>query len=272
MIAYSVPSALVASWNDRPLIVRLQHPGQIGGLMSLVHPGGLLHIELPLSPSTVEEIAEWRQPVPLHLVLSEPRDYPLLYRCTALLDHCPVRVAIPLIAGFARAVRLAASLDLPVKLDLVPPPPQLLHELMDVLDLYLHRSTVAQPIEPFHSSLLAFFHQEPLTLWSIQEEDPALFRVVAENGDERLPGRLASERSSPGSGDFLDVWRGGLLAEQGECASCPHFDYCGGYFKWPDRSFSCIGVRTLFDRLSLAAAELRHDLAAFSSEGVEDSR
>mgnify|MGYP000985919092 CR=1 FL=1 len=272
MIAYSVPLELVAGGNDRPLIVRLQHPGQLGELVSLADPADLLHIELPLSPSTVEEIAEWRQPVPLHLVLSDPRDYPLLYRCTTLLDHCPVRVAIPLIAGFARAVRLAASLNFPVKLEIVPPARQLLDELVDVLELYLHRSTVAQPIEPFHSSLLAIFHQEPLTLWSIQEEDPALFRVIAENGEERLPGRLASEHSSPGSSDFLEVWRGGLLAEQGECASCPHFDYCGGYFKWPDRSFSCAGVRMLFDRLSLAAAELRHDLAAFSSAGVEDSR
>lgn len=240
------------------------------GLVTVVNPADLLHVELPLSASTVEEIAEWRQPVPLHLALSDPRDYPLLYRCTALLDHCAVRVAIPLRAGFVRAVRLAASLQFPVKLEIVPPSPQLLDELVDVLELYLHRSTVAQPVEPFHSSLLAILDQKPLTLWSIQEEDPALFREIAENGEERLPGRLVSEPSPPGGGDFLAVWQSRLLAEQGECTSCAHFDYCGGYFKWPDRSFSCAGVRTLFDRLSLAAAELRRDLA-LASASVEGS-
>ena len=270
IIIYNVPAALLAAWHDRSTIVRLHNPAVLPTVLATADSENLVYIQLPLSPTTIDELAQWRKPVPLDLVLSEPdQHYPLLYRCSSLLDHCPVRVSIPVTPGFSKAVKLAVSLQFAVKLEITPPEPPLVEELAQVLTLYLHRSTVAQPIEPFHSSLLAFFHQQPVTLWGIQEEDPALFRYITEQGEERLPGRLAGIPAQADSNAFIEMWRRQLLAENSECSGCPFLDYCNGYFKWPERVFCCDGVKMLFGKLQEAATELRQDLATFSAvQGV----
>jgi hypothetical protein len=33
-----------------------------------------------------------------------------------------------------------------------------------------------------------------------------------------------------------------------ECADCPFFTVCRGYFKWPQRDYDCTGVKTLLER------------------------
>ncbi|MFO1433320.1 MAG: hypothetical protein U1F76_25025 [Candidatus Competibacteraceae bacterium] len=265
-LIYNAPTALLSAWRGRPAIARLHHPAALPTLLAAADLENLVSIQLPLSPATIDELAQWREPVPLDLVLSEPdRHYPLLYRCSLLLDHCPVRISIPATSDFSKAVKLAISLQFAVKLEIIPSEPVLVEELTQVLTLYLHRSTVAQPIEPFHSSLLAFFHRQPVTLWTIQEEDPAVFRYITEQGEERLPGRLAGIPAQADSGTFVERWRRQLLTENSECNGCPFLDYCSGYFKWPERAFRCDGVKMLFGTLQEAATELRQDLAAFSS-------
>ncbi|HYQ93139.1 MAG TPA: hypothetical protein VES89_13945 [Candidatus Competibacteraceae bacterium] len=265
-MTYHIPADLLADYHGQPTIVRARNPTGLWTSSVDLDLETLAYIQLPLSPATIDELAQWREPVPLDLVLSEPdQHYPLLYRCSLLLDHCPVRISIPVTPGFSKAVKLAVSLQFAVKLEITPPQPDLIEELIQVLTLYLHRSTVAQPIEPFHSSLLAFFHQQPVTLWAIQEEDPTLFRYITDQGEERLPGRLTSIPAQAGSGAFVERWRRQLLAENSECNRCSFLDYCGGYFKWPERTFRCDGVKMLFGSLQEAATELRQDLAAFSS-------
>jgi len=271
-MTYHLPAALLADYHGQPMIVRVQNPAVLRTLLADTDRKNLVYIQMPLSPSTIDELAQWREPVPLDLMLSEPvQDYPLLYRCSPLLDHCPVRVSIPVTPGFGKAVKLAVSLQFAVKLEITPPEPVLVEELVQILKLYLYRSTVAQPIEPFHSSLLALFHQQPVTLWTIQEEDPAMFRHVTEPGEERLPGRLSDIPAQADSGAFVAAWRWQLLAENSECSGCPFLDYCGGYFKWPERAFRCDGVKMLFGMLQQAATELRLDLATFATAQGEDA-
>ncbi len=271
-VIYNVPAALLAAWRGRPAIARLHNPAALPTVPAAADPENLVYIQLPLSPATIDELVQWREPVPLDLILSQPdQHYPLLYRCSPLLDHCPVRVSIPVTLGFSKAVKLAVSLQFAVKLEITQPEPALVEELTQVLTLYLHRSTVAQPIEPFHSSLLAFFHQQPVNLWVIQEEDPALFRYITEQGEERLPGRLAGIPAQADSGTFVETWRRQLLAENSECNGCPFLDYCGGYFKWPEPTFRCDGVKRLFGRLQEAATELRRDLATFAAAQGENA-
>ncbi len=271
-VIYNVPAALLADYHGRPAIARGQNPAALPTVLAAADWENLVYLQLPLSPATVDELAQWREPVPLDLVLTEPvQHYPLLYRCSPLLDHCSIRVSIPVTPGFSKAVKLAVSLQFAVKLEITPPEPVLIEELAQVLKLYLHRSTVAQPIEPFHSSLLAFFHQQPVNLWTIQEEDPAMFRHVTEPGEERLPGRLSDIPAQADSGAFAEAWRRQLLAENSECGGCPFLEYCGGYFKWPERAFRCDGVKMLFGMLQQAATELRQDLATFSAAQGDDA-
>ncbi len=271
-LTYQLPAALLAGYHGQPMIVRVQNPAVLWTTLADADRENLVCIQLPLSPATIDELAQWREPVPLDLVLSEPdQHYPLLYRCSPLLEHCPVRISIPVTPGFGKAVKLAVSLQFAVKLEITPPEPALVEELTQVLTLYLHRSTVAQPIEPFHSSLLALFHQQPVTLWTIQEEDPALFRYITEQGEERLPGRLAGIPAQADNGAFVETWWRQLLTENSECNGCPFLDYCGGYFKWPEPAFRCDGVKRLFGRLQEAATELRRDLATFAAAQGENA-
>lgn len=79
---------------------------------------------------------------------------------------------MPLAPGFGKVVKLALSLDFAVKLEGSEPTPALGEELLMVASDYLHRSSVSVPVEFIHSLFLAFFRQEPVSLWAVQEEDP----------------------------------------------------------------------------------------------------
>jgi hypothetical protein len=154
-----------------------------------------------------------------------------------------------------------------VKLDIGQPDAARIRALSELLDDYLYRPTVAQPLECFQSLLLAFCRQEDVDLWKIQEEDPALVRHVDDTGTERLPGRLAALPVPSGSDPaaFVEHWAQERLAEGGECSECAFFGQCRGYFKWPQRDYDCSGIKTLLWTLQQAGDELRRDLAAAES-------
>jgi hypothetical protein len=100
--------------------------------------------------------------IPLEIFLKEPGDYLNLYNFTYLLDTHPVRVVIPVVSGFSKAVKLAVALNFAVKLNVKQPNPELLKELEEVLDLYLHRTQIQQPIDFFHMTLTSFLHDGPI--------------------------------------------------------------------------------------------------------------
>ena len=170
---------------------------------------------------------------PLEIVLYDPGQYVQLYEYTSLLDKHPVRIVIPVVAGFNRAVKLAAALNFAVKLEVDQPNEELLKELSEVLDLYLYGGNVRQPIDFFHTTLTSFFHDEPISLWEIAGELPAIA--------EKHP----------------------------ECQECEFFNRCGGYFKWPDRTYRCDGIKKVFQTLANAAQEMRNDLATFEAMEVQ---
>src|SRR4029077_3343340 len=92
--------------------------------------------------------------VPLDVVLSDPASqFSDLYR---LVDVCAVRavrVSMPAAPGFLKAVKLAASLRLPVPLLPAQPSSEVLAELTEALEFYLHGAMVETPVEFFHSLL-----------------------------------------------------------------------------------------------------------------------
>jgi hypothetical protein len=213
-------------------------------------------------------LVHWAEGLSIDLLLENPaKRFSRLYDYAKLLDNHPVRVSLPVAADFEHAVKLAWSLQFAVRLQVGQPAPSLIASLARLLDDYLHKSTVTQPIEYFHSLLLGFCNHEPVSLWAIQEEDPALIRYVDEHGEEHLPGKLAQAHPGPAPENFVADWGARLLAEGAECAGCPFFPPCRGYFKWPRRDYDCAGVKILFTTLQQAAGELREDLAAAPSTG-----
>ena len=129
--------------------------------------------------------------IPLDVVLSAPgREFSDLYRLVDVLAVRDVRVSVPATPGFLKAVRLAASLGLPVRLLPGQPSAETIAELAEALAFYLHDPMVEAPIEFFHSAL-AWMRGSPIgSLWIVFEEDPAVFRHYDSEGRSNCPARL----------------------------------------------------------------------------------
>ena len=144
------------------------------------------------------------------------------------------------------------------------PDAALIAEMAEVLDLYLHRSEVSQPVEYFHSTFLSFFdRKEHSNLWFVQEEDPEQFRFITNEGAETVSPRFGKTDWEHLKLILAARQMQSTLPEETECDSCEFLETCGGYFKWPNKEFDCEGVKTLFSRLNLAAGRLRNDLVSF---------
>ncbi|MBL8251586.1 MAG: hypothetical protein JNK31_07955 [Candidatus Competibacter sp.] len=261
---YHLPQPLLSEdWPGR-LIVRADDPAALVAVLAAeTHPQRIAAVRLPLAVDS-EPLNAAAPGLPVELIMTEPAsDYPLLYRHSNLLDNHPVRAVVPVRAGFSKAVRVALSLDFAVRLELGQPEPPLIDELLAVLEFYLRQPTVAQAIEFFHGALLGFYHQEPLPLWVVLEEEPQALRYIADDGAPSHYGRLAGlelgAALAPEAG--LDLWIDRVLAVAPECRNCEFLKSCGGYFKWPRQDYACAGVKRVFGGLRDAAAELRRDLA-----------
>ncbi len=139
-----------------------------------------------------------------------------------------------------------------------------------MLEAYLHQPMVSQPIEYFHSMFLAFYRSEPLTLWAVQEEDPAYFRYISDDGEETISRRFAGTKVGHDIARFPNRFKKELVAERGECSRCEFLENCFGYFKWPKREYRCDGVKSLFQLLKDAAHQLKSDLDVFQSGRSEE--
>jgi hypothetical protein len=270
-VIYNIPASLREAYRGHQRIIRCHNPRELLEGFLEQDLKDLTGIQLLLPTDAVDELRDWGYAIPVDLVLLDPqRDFPSLYQHSELLASHPVRVSVPVVPGFSKAVKLAVSLNFAVKLEVTQPDPILIGEMATVLDFYLRHSNVAQPIDYFHSLLLAFYQNECVTLWDIQEEDPALFRYVTDQGEETLSARFAALASSGDIDSLVQGLKRGLLAEGSECHSCEFLAHCGGYFKWPRREYRCDGVKTLFRTLRDAAGELHADLANLPA-AAEDS-
>ena len=256
-LIYNIPASLVTAYRGRQLILRSMDPAELARCLAEADPENVFYLQLLSLDVDVEPLASLKVSVALDIVMHEPeQELPFLYRFSRLLDKGPVRISIPVKPGFARAVKLALALNFPVKLEVGQPEPSLIKELSEVLDLYLHRTTVSQPVEYFHSTFISFYNDTPSSLWLIQEEDPEQIRFVSDDRRETASGRFGKVELE----NQLERLAKESQSKKSECDDCEFFDRCGGYFKWPDNSFSCDGVKTLFTTIREAAAELRHDL------------
>ena len=202
--------------------------------------------------------AQGADPVPLDVVLSDPAtEFSALYRLVDVRIVRPVRVTVPALPGLLKAVRLAASLQLSVRVLPGQPGPEVLSELNETMQFYLHDPMVEAPVEFFHSLLAAFRGLDNGTLWTFLEQDPALFQRLEHAG---FPPALPP--------DFVETHLAQLLESNAECAHCRWRPVCAGYFKFPDPHYPCDGVKSMFGTLESAADEISRDLESMETQGI----
>lgn len=248
------------------MIVRSCDPIEI---VSCLHPTRLPHIpfvQLLSASADISVLELWGEGIPIDVVLNDPAvEFSSLYGYATLRETHPVRVTVPVVPGFGKAVRVALALGFAVKLTTNQPNPALISELEEIVDFYLHGSNVQQPVEFFQTLFMSFYRPLPVSLWELNEEDPAQVRYITDEGEETISPRFAGSVSTADLNDFVPRFGAQLLAEKRECHTCDFYNRCGGYFKWPDKTYSCEGIKKLFNTLRSAAAELQCDLNAFAA-------
>ncbi|MDR3556156.1 MAG: hypothetical protein P4L55_15490 [Syntrophobacteraceae bacterium] len=271
-IVYNIPITMIEAYRGRTLVVRSHDPSMIVQRLAGHDLEMVEYLQVPVTGGDIDSLLHWEHAVPVDLVIHNPEaDLPLLYRYSAMQAARPVRVSVPVAPGFSKVVKLALSLDFAVKLEFSQPGPALTEELLRVADLYLHQSTVSQPVEFIHSMFLAFYKGDPVALWIVQEEDPARMRYITARGIETISRRFAGVELNEALPSFIENYIEGLIKEEGgECNDCEFFDSCLGYFKWPRKEYLCEGVKALFQRLKEAAEELKADLSSFHSPKGEN--
>jgi hypothetical protein len=258
------PAALAEGQSDRPFVAIVRGRDELSRWLVDPFPGlQWLQVEGLLSdPDAWTSAARGTSEIALDVVLSEPAsEFSGLYK---LVDVCAVRdvrVSMPATPGFLKAVKLAVSLRLPVRILPGQPTAELLAELTEALEFYLHEPMVEVPVEFFHSLLGSACGADTGSLWMILEEDPAAFLHYADDGNRRLP--RSSERFSDETslGAFVESHFESLVGQGAECATCPWREVCRGYFKWPDPTYACRGVKRLFSIIDAAADEIGRDLS-----------
>jgi hypothetical protein len=211
------------------------------------------------------QIAQCRSRFPIDVVLSNPAsDFAALYRLVDVRSERPVRVTLPALTGFSKAVRLAVSLGLPVRILPGQPSSEVLVELEQMLAFYLHDPLVESPVEFFHSVLASFSGADLGSVWTILEEDPARFRHFGPDGNWVLPRQVEPVESALVPEEFVANRFNHLIASGSECAACPWQEICQGYFKWPDANYSCAGIKLLFSKLEQTTAEMQRALGSLT--------
>jgi hypothetical protein len=268
-LIYNIPVELARAFQGRKVIVRSADASTLVHALPEKRLEDVVAVQLLPPHREADILARWGWAIPVEIVVQDPaKEYALLYRFARLLDKHPIRISIPALAGLEKAVKVATSLQFQVKLELGQPDSKTVNELRRALDLYLHQSSVSQPVEPFDGLLKGMFHDTPRTLWDIQEEDPSLVRFVLPDGSETI----ARPPFTPPSADlqhFIQTLQETLFATKAECCSCPFFKNCGGYFKWPLSAFPCDDIKSLLNAVHDAASELRADLKAFDTSRVQ---
>ena len=242
-------------WADAhpagPLIVRVTGPCDVSKTHGLPLDR-VVWIEMPLA--LVE--APWPMGAPLDVVLEDPaREAAGLYALDRVRRDHPVRVTIPGRPGIARSARIAMALELPVRLLTPQPASDVLAELGEVLETYLHDSRATAPVEFLQSALAWSLFGDAPSPWAALEIDPDWYPRLGAGGapgDETWPPREAG---------FVARRFTRLVEAGGACATCRAREWCRGFFKWPDPAYECEGVWRLLARIEESAASISQDLA-----------
>ena len=254
---YNVLLELVSGYKDCRLVVRANDPVALADSLAAEPNDEIALLQLLDISAEIDVLATSGYGIPIDIVLKDPQtEAAKLYRVMKLQRTHPVRIVVPVVAGFSKAVKVATALHLPIKLEGTQPEPDVIEELCETLDHFLHNKAISQPIEYLSGLLMAQLHKMPITLWDIQEEDPGSVRYVTDDGKEVI---ARAPFVNPAVDSFRVALTERVLSPGEECASCRFFPECAGYFKWPNADFSCEGIKRVFEKLHSAALELEDD-------------
>lgn len=269
-VVYNIPLHLFPAYRGRRVIVRSRDAAELARGLRGDDLDRVVGVQLLSLKTDAGALADWGYAVPVELLVRHPAtEYPLLYRHAKLLDKHPTRARVTVTPGFVNALKVAAALQFAVKLEVGQPGPDVLDELRVALDFYLHHQSVSQPVEYFHSTLLAFQRNASLSLWDAQEEDPSFVRHITDEGRETVARGISGVTVAGDLSSFVPELKKRLPDAGGECAGCEFLGNCGGYFKWPRADYECGGVKEIFQTLREAAVELRQSLEVFDASRAE---
>jgi hypothetical protein len=263
MLIYNVPAAALNSHKEKNVTVRSDNARALVESFSAVPKDNLWSLQVLSMDCDPDALLHLSDAVQIDLVVDHPMtEFSRLYQFAELTRRHQVRVTVRVAPGMTKAVKIAQALNFSVKLDVGQPDEPLVDELIALLEYYLRGSTVSSPIEPFHSLFLSFYSNRPTSLWSLQEEDPAVDRYVTDDGTVAFSKRLVPlgipENKFPG---FLEQFMS--CGDSDECRACEFLSRCQGYFKVPDKGYQCEHLKRLFALLNEAAAEMRQDEERF---------
>lgn len=245
----SVPLKGLDAHPDGPVIIPVRECGEVA-LLDGIALNRVVWVEIPLSLS--EE--RWPAGAPLDIVIENPASEAAgLYHLTRVRYERPLRVTIPGRPGIARAGRIAMALQLPIRLITIQPSPEVLAELDEALESYLHDPQTIAPVEFFQSALAWWLHGDSAPIWVALELDPDWYRRVPEQD-------RPENESPPQEPGFVERWLERLVREGSECATCRFREWCRGFFKWPNCSYDCAGVKRLLARIEESAGQIARDI------------
>lgn len=264
------PATAAGEFDQGPLVVIARTPLEFCRWLQHATPAvQWIQVEGLLGEPEVWATAARKEgDVALDVVIDDPAsDYAALYRLVDVRNVRDVRVTIPVVPGFTKALRLAVSLHLPVRLLPGQAVEAALTELQEAVPFYLHDPMVETPVEFFHSCLASMQGVLSSDLWMILEQDPNEFPHHDDDGNHLAPAGIDGVFSADFVADHLEE----LTAARAECAECRWKDLCRGYFKLPDQGYSCDGIVKVFDALQEAADQMTVDLESMDSpiQGAE---
>jgi hypothetical protein len=254
---WNIPPSLNAHYVEQPVVLRFHDLADLSEAYNQIQSDLVFGIELLSLRHDPVPLLNLPKSTRITLVLASIQDYALLYNFAQLLRRHPTRVVIPLEKGFSNAVKLAFSLNMAVKLEATEPTMESLADLQSLIEYYLHQQTITQPMEFIHSVLMGFFHNDPVSLWKIQEEDPLEFGYVDEDGREHISARLKNRVFPEIIMNCFENSHSDLSSEFPVCARCEFLAPCACYFKFPDQSYDCRGIKRIFSFLLDTASQLR---------------
>ena len=174
--------------------------------------------------------------VAIDLIIEKPeKEAAYLSRLVEVSNVRDIRVSIKTRPGFLKALKMATSLGLPVRLLPVHMGKAGFKELAHALDYYLNDPEIRSPVEFFRSALLSEEGPATAHLWQVIEDDSTVF----ERWDSVVPPSDAAER-------YVKY----LKRPDPECRKCRHLDFCRGFFKQWDPNDSCKGILKVYDKIT----------------------
>ncbi|WP_027183084.1 hypothetical protein [Desulfovibrio inopinatus] len=259
---YNVPVRLISSYAEQSCVLRGHTVTELIEGMPHINSQKLIGLELAGFDHDLADFVPIPDGVPVEIVAGLQDEPAKLYDLAQLTASRPVRVRLNCIPGFVSGLSIAASLDMAVALEIPLSGTAGAEELVAGLELALYRRSLTQPIDFYHGLLHTCYHQTPVDLFDIQEENPATSRYITDTGLETVSSRLAwilTERQVKPQDLF--AYRDEQIEKYAPaCFECEHGPVCRGYFKWHDPTADCSAFHSLFDVILDAAEQLAEDV------------